>query len=147
MGAPINASIVYDSLTGNTESAARLIAEQLRWSGARVELNPVKDANPAAAASADLLCVGSWTQGLFVILQHPTRATMRYIERLPPLHGKHALVFCSYALRRGSTLSRLASALEKKGAWVRWQVAFKRAAPVEGFSAFASELKGDGKLA
>jgi len=135
-------AIVYDSRTGNTEAAARALAARYRERGDEVALLRVDEADPAAVAAADLVCVGSWTQGLFVVLQHATAATMRFIDRLPPLAGKEALVFCSYALSPGRTLARMAGRLEHKGARVAHRVAFRGRAPAAGWDAFAAAVGG-----
>jgi flavodoxin I len=133
--------IVYDSRTGNTESAASRIADTFRSRGDEVSLQKVSEASPGEAAKADVLCVGSWTQGLFVVGQHPTPATMRFIEQLPAIPGKRTGVFCSYGLMPGKTLAKMARVLELKGARVEWRVAFHGRDPGEGLDAFAKPVR------
>jgi len=92
-------NIVHDSRTGNTEAAAQQIAGAFRAAGLDdVRTTGLREADAAAVAAADWICIGSWTQGLFVVAQHPTAATLDFIAALPDLSGKSALVFCSYAL-------------------------------------------------
>ncbi len=136
----MNVVIVYDSRSGNTADAARQISDLFRQKGHEVESHPVAEAG-AVTASADLLCVGSWTQGLLVVGQHPTAAILRWIDGLPPLAGKPAVVFCSYAIAAGGTLAKMASALSAKGAAVRWQLPFRgrRARDLSGFSSWIQE--------
>ncbi len=134
-------AIVYDSRTGNTAAAADKLAERFRKRGDDVTLQKVDQADPVQSGWADLLCVGSWTQGLFVVGQRPTAATMAFIEKLPPMGAKRAVVFCSYAFRPGKTLDRMAHALEAKGAHVDARIAFRGREPAAGFDAFVGSLR------
>jgi len=86
-------AIVFDSSTGRTREAAEQMAQAVRTAGHDCTVQSVHDADPAAVSSADAICVGCWTHGLFVVLQHPTKATMAFIESLGPLGGKPAAVF------------------------------------------------------
>ena len=74
-------AIVYDSRTGTTKAMAEKMAEHVRSAGHECNVAPVQAADPAAVAAADAVCVGSWTEGLFFILQHATKATMEFIDR------------------------------------------------------------------
>ena len=134
-------AIVYDSRTGNTEAAAKQIAQTYRDGGHEVVLARVDKADPADAAAADVLCVGSWTQGLFIVLQHATPATIRFIDSLPSLAGREAVVFCSYALSSGKLLPNLARLLTSKGASVPWQLAFRGRTPPPRLAVLAGSLK------
>ncbi len=131
-------AIVYDSRTGTTQEAARAMGAAFRTRGDEVTVQSVSEADPAEVSKADLICVGSWTQGLFIILQHATRATMRFLESLGDLKGKEAVVFCTYKLATGSMLPRMAAVLERKGARVAGQYKFKGATPTGDFMTYAS---------
>jgi len=134
-------AIIYDSRTGNTEAAAGQLAQVYRDRGHEVIVTSADKADPAEAAAADILCVGSWTQGLFIVLQHATPATIRFIDALPSLEGKEAVVFCSYRLSSGKLLPTLASLLTKKGARVSWQLAFKGRTPPATLAQLAGSPK------
>ncbi|MBI2895058.1 MAG: hypothetical protein HYY06_15995 [Deltaproteobacteria bacterium] len=136
-------AIVHDSRTGTTAAAAKAMAGILERRGHSCTLGPLAGADPSKISEADLVCVGSWTQGLFVILQHPTRASMEFISRLGDLHGKKAVVFCTYKLATGSLLPRMAAAMAARGATVVGQFRFRGPSVHEGFVSFASSL-GDG---
>jgi hypothetical protein len=100
----------------------------------------VVTADPIDVSGADLICIGTWVKGLFIILQHPTAEAMEFIERLGDLTGKQAVVFCTYKLAIGSTLSKMAKALEGKGASVVGQYKYRGPEPNSEFASFASSL-------
>jgi hypothetical protein len=97
-------------------------------------------ADPADVSEADLICIGSWVKGLFIIRQHPTEGTMQFIERLGDLAGKNVVVFCTYKLAIGSTLRQMAEALEEEGAIVVEQFKYRGTEPNSKFASFASSL-------
>ena len=133
-------AIVFDSATGRTRAAAEEMAEAVRAAGHECTLGSVQDADPAEVSAADAVCVGSWTQGLYVVLQHATKATMDFIERLGPLDGKPAAVFCTYKLAAGRMLPKMAARLEGRGANVTG--IFKSRGPfaAEGFGDWVRSL-------
>ena len=114
----MNIAIVYDSSTGTTARAAEAMAKTLKEQGHQCHVKSVTQAEPAEVSQADLICIGSWVKGLFIVLQRPTEESMRFIDRLEDLTGKKAVVFCTYKLSVGSTLGQMAEGLEKKGAQV-----------------------------
>lgn len=111
-------AIVYDSSTGKTKAAAEQMGEAARAAGHECSVESIHDADPAQVTAADAVCVGSWTKGLYVILQSPTPATTSFVERLGPLDGKPAAVFATYAIAIGKTLKKMATPLEARGAKV-----------------------------
>ena len=136
----MNITIVYDSSTGTTASAAKAMANILEEHGHQCQIQSVFQADPDEVSQADLICIGSWVKGIFVILQHPTEETMRFIDRLGNLTGKKALVFCTYKLAVGPTLRHMAQGLEKKGAQVVAQFKYRGPMPSDEFASFAASL-------
>lgn len=133
-------SIVYDSSTGTTRQAAEAMGKILDEKGHEVQVQRVVEADPAEVAQADLICVGSWVQGWFIIKQHPTDTTLRFLDQLGDLTGKQTVVFCTYKLAAGSTLGQLARPLEGKGAQVVGQFKFRGPKPDGKFAGFATAL-------
>lgn len=109
-------AIVYDSSTGKTKAAAEQMGEVVSDAGHECSVDSIHTADPGAVSGADVICVGSWTKGLWVIRQAPTQATIDFIARLEPLEGKQVAVFTTYAIAVGKTLEKMASALEARGA-------------------------------
>lgn len=136
----MNIAIVYDSRTGTTKGAAEHMAEILRASGHDCTVQSVTEADPAEVTRADAVCIGSWTQGLFFVLQHPTRATLEFIDRLGPMRGKPAAVFCTYKTSPGGLLPTLASALTAKGAVVTGRFKSRGPRAGDGFLSWVQTL-------
>ena len=136
----MNIAIIYDSSTGTTAKAAERMGKTFEELGHTCRVDSVAQADPADMSEADLICVGSWVKGLFIIRQHPTEGTMRFIEQLGNLEGKQTVVFCTYKLAVGSTLRQMAQALEGKGAKVVGQFKYRGPEPREKFASFARSL-------
>jgi flavodoxin len=132
--------IVYDSLTGTTAAAAEAMGKILEEQGHHCQIQSTSQADPASASEADLICIGSWVKGLFIIRQHPTEGTMWFIDQLENLEGKNAVIFCTYKLATGSTLRQMARALEGKGAKVVGQFKYRGPEPNSEFVSFAKSL-------
>ena len=100
--------ILHESLTGNTERAARLIANAFYDHQIATRVFPVDGYDPEAVAEADLVVAGSWTDGFFVVGQKPAkrkkfqaaarpdRQALRRVLHVRPRLGPHA----RQALRR-----------------------------------------------
>ncbi len=136
----MNIAVVYDSSTGTTAKAAAAMGSILEEQGHQVQVQSVNDADPAEVSAADLICIGSWVQGLFIIMQHPTGMTNYFIEQLGDLTGKKAVVFCTYKLAAGRTLPQMAKALEAKGATVVGQFKYRGPEPNKQFTSFINSL-------
>ena len=109
----MNTAIVYDSKTGTTAAASEAMRKAFEGRGHQCRAQSIAKASPSDISQADLVCIGTWVKGLFVILQHPTAGTMQFIEQLDDLTGKKVIVFCTYKLAAGSTLRKMAEAVER----------------------------------
>ena len=136
----MNIAIVYDSSTGTTAKAAEAMGKMMEEHGHQCHIQSVTDADPTDVSEADLICIGSWVEGLFIIRQHPTAGSMDFVERLGNLTGKKAMVFCTYKLAAGSTLPQMAKALKGKGATVVGQFKYRGPEPNSQFASFATSL-------
>jgi flavodoxin len=133
-------AVVYDSSTGTTAQAAETMGKTLQRNGHQVEVLSVMSADPADVSEADLICLGAWVKGLFIIMQHPSPGAMQFIDRMEHLRDKKIVVFCTYKLATGSTLSKMTAALESKGAQVVGQFKYRGPEPTGAFASFASSL-------
>jgi flavodoxin len=136
----VNIAIVYDSLTGTTAKAAEAMGKMLEEQGHQCRVQTLSQADPDEVSEADLICVGSWVKGLFIIRQHPTEGTMNFIERLGNLAGKDTVVFCTYKVATGSSLRQMAKALAGKGAKVVGQFKYRGPKPNSKFASFSTNL-------
>ena len=118
------AIVIYESLTGNTRRASEGLARQLTARGIPTVACPITRIDFQALSAADLVVVGGWVDGLFVIGQRPGRAGR--IAKMPALAGKRAVVFLTYALDPGKALQKLSDAVAGRGAEVLGGVTIRR---------------------
>lgn len=132
--------IIYDSQTGRTAQAAAAMGKIFEEHGHVCRVQSVMQADPVDVAQADLICVGTWVKGLFIILQHPNEHSMAFIDKLEGLAGKQVVAFCTYLLAAGSTLPQMAKSLEGKGGTVVGQFKYRSSEPNSQFLSFVKSL-------
>jgi flavodoxin I len=121
----MRAALVIESLTGNTWRAGELIADGLAQHGWVITgLSKVRQPDLASIQQAELVIVGTWVHGLFVVGQTPWAAAS--ISNLPTLRDKRAAAFCTFALNPGKSLDRLTGAVGATGAEVIGGLALSR---------------------
>lgn len=133
--------VIYESLTGNTRTTGHLIAERLTAAGVETAICPVSLVDLQALSEADLVVVGSWTDGLVFFGQRPGRAG-RISAKLPRIDGKKAAVFCTYAVNSGQTLDKLARIVRLGGGDVLGGYAIRRDDLEGGSREFVDRLLG-----
>ena len=137
----MKAALLVESLTGNTWRAAELIAADLMQEGWSITgLDRLRVPDLAAIQDADIVLVGTWVHGLFVVGQTPW--ALATISNLPPMRGKQAAVFCTFALNPGKSLDKLTGAVEATGADVIGGLALSRSKLEQHAETFASRLVG-----
>ncbi len=97
--------VLYFSRTGNTKRLAEAISDSLE--------SPIFDmanSNPLDFNDFDVLILGTPVNG-----SRPAPEVMSFIKRMPEGKGKKAILFCTYALMKGSTLKTMEEELTKKG--------------------------------
>ena len=134
----MRAVVIYESLTGNTAKAAELIGRHLVEGGVSATVFPTTQVNFQAVADADLVIVGSWTDGLFFFAQKPAKAGR--LSLLPLLNGKKCAVFCTYAVDPGKTLDKFTRVLADQGAEVIGGMAIRRNDLAAGADEFVARV-------
>jgi hypothetical protein len=133
--------VIYESMTGNTRRAAGLIGGQLVAGGLDViNLSPANAVDLQALSAAELVVVGTWTDGIFVVGQRPGRAGR--LQQLPAMRGKRAVVYCTYAINPGKTIDKLMGIVGGRGADVIGGLALHRRHLEEGAADFSGRLLG-----
>jgi flavorubredoxin len=112
----MKAVVIYESLTGNTRKAAGFIGAQLERRGVDTTVASITAVPYQALAEADLVIVGSWTDGLVLFGQKPGRSGR--LKKLPYISGKRCAVFCTYAIDAGHVLDKMVALMEDRGAEV-----------------------------
>ena len=120
----MRAVVIYESLTGNTARAGRAIAARLTAEGVPTQAFPITKIDYQALSEADLVVVGSWTDGLILVGQRPGR--MGRITSMPAMAGKKAVVYLTYAIDSGKALQKLVDAVSARGAEVLGGVTIRR---------------------
>ena len=117
--------MLVESLTGNTWKAAEEIGTKLsqeRWS--ITGLSKVGAPDLSSIEEADIVLVGTWTHGFFVVGQQPW--ALAKIANLPTMRGKKAACFLTFALSAGKSIDKLATAVGQTGAEVVGGLEIKR---------------------
>jgi flavodoxin len=105
------AAVIHRSATGTTRRFAEEIGEHLVTRGFTTTVQSVGDADPAALAGADVVLLGCWTSGFFVVAQHPDEPWLAFVRELPELGTARVGLFTTYKLATGSMFSRMRAAL------------------------------------
>ncbi len=121
----MKAVVLFESMTGNTRRVAELIGGSAAAAGDDVSVRPVTDIDFHELATADVVYVGTWVDGLVLFGQRPGRAG-RLRSLLPVLDRKPVAVFCTYAINAGRALDKTAALLRSKGANVIGGRQFRR---------------------
>jgi flavorubredoxin len=122
--AAMRAVVIYESLTGHTARAARLIGEAVAAEGVEVAIYPITGIGLKNLAEADIVFVGTWVDGLVLFGHRPGRAGR--IRSMPVIDGKRVAAFMTYAIHAGRALDRFAEVLEERGATVVGRVLLRR---------------------
>jgi hypothetical protein len=132
----MSAVVIYESLTGNTARAARLIADEVAANGVDVAVYPITDIGLKDLAEADIVFVGTWVDGLILFGHRPGRAGR--IKSMPVIDGKRVAAFMTYAVHAGRALDRFARVLDERGAIVVDRVLLRRDHLDRGVADFVS---------
>ncbi len=121
----MKAALLVESLTGNTWKAAELIGDKLQQEHWTITgLSRVGHPDLSSVQRADIVLVGTWTHGLFVVGQMPAAAGT--IANLPTMRGKKAACFLTFALNAGTSIDKLTDAVRQTGADVAGGLEIKR---------------------
>ncbi len=102
----MNAAVVYFSRTGNTQKLAQAIATE-----AKAPIYELSAADPSKIANIDVLIFGTPVEG-----SSPTKEAMAYIDNLPAVTGKKAILFVTYKIFGNErTMKSVEKALAAKG--------------------------------
>ena len=121
----MKAALLVESLTGNTWKAAEEIGTKLsqeRWS--ITGLSKVGSPDLSSIEQADIVLIGTWTHGFFVVGQQPW--ALGKIANLPTMRGKKAACFLTFALNAGKSIDKLSRAVGQTGAEVVGGLEIKR---------------------
>jgi flavodoxin len=110
----MKALITFHSKTGITKKYAQEIAEYLQSKKVQVQVVPIQEYAKEIQHDADLILLGCWTSGLFICLQHPDKAWVKYASALPEMQQRKVILFTTYKLATGSMFRHMKKVLEGK---------------------------------
>lgn len=135
-----NAVVIYETLTGNTRKAGERIARELGAAGVSAVACPVLEIDYPALAAADIVVIGTWTDGMVLFGQRPGRVG-RLWTNIPALDRKKTAIYCTFAVAPGKTLAKLESLVtEHNGADVVGGLAIRRTRIEQGAETFVDRL-------
>jgi hypothetical protein len=134
-----NAIVIYESLTGNTRKAGDRIARELEGAGVAAAACPIMHIDYPALAAADVVVVGTWTDGLVLFGQRPGRGGRLWMK-LPAIDRKRTALYCTYAVAPGKTLQKLGVLVGGRGGDVIGGYAIRRTKIDEGAATFVDRL-------
>jgi hypothetical protein len=120
----VDAVIIYESMTGTTRRAAHLIGDGFFEHRIGSQVYPTTGVTPEALRDADLVVIGTWTDGALIVGQRPAKA--KRLRALPELAGRRCIVFCTYAIHPGKTLAKLTAIVEARGGKVLGGMTLRR---------------------
>jgi len=131
--------VMFMSRSGNTRRAAELIGQELSARGCEVVVRPVDGVDYAEVAEADLVCVGTWVDGVILFGHRP--GDTGKIRKVPMLWNKPVAAFMTYALHAGSVIDDFAVFLrEEMGAFVVAGQAMKRSSIEDYVVSFVDDI-------
>ena len=99
-------AVVYESRTGHTAELAELIGAAAQELGHEVGVFPTGKINLDYLGDVDMVFLGSWCHGIFVLGQHPGDGGK--LLAMPGVWGKPIAGFISYLLAPGKVLDKMA---------------------------------------
>jgi len=134
------ALVCYESRGGRTAAVARQVGELLHAGGLRVQVLPLARVGVDELATADIVVVGTWVEGLVVAKVGPASAAQRWLAEAPRLAGTPVGLFCTYAVDPRRTLELMAQGVGRRGGEVVATAAFGRKEPGQHVAEFAGRL-------
>jgi flavodoxin len=108
------AVIIYNSKTGTTKKYAEEIANYLKAKEVSITISSIQAYQEDLLNNADFVFLGSWTNGLMVILQHPDREWKDFSARLPSMPSTKLILFTTYKILTGSMFRKMYHQIEEK---------------------------------
>ena len=129
----MNVCVVYFYRTGNTKRLAQAIAD-----AAKARIYDLGSIVPSTIQTCDLLVLGTPVEGSF-----PAKETLAFIDSMPKVEGKKAILFCTFRIFGNKrTMNAMEKAFVTKGYEIVLKVSKKGLKPEKeaDFSDILSEV-------
>ena len=128
--------VLYESRTGNTKRAAEYVAGAAAAAGAQVKLASVGEPPMNDLTDADLVFIGTWTDGIIIGGHMP--GGRKNLYNLPDLWDIPVAGFLTHAIHPGKVTKAFAKLLAYKGADVKLVRTFKAKNIPDGIAEFVA---------
>ncbi len=129
-------AVLHESRTGNTARVAQMVGAAAEELGAEVGVWSTSKVNLDFLTDADLVFVGTWTDGVIIAGHRPGDG--RRLKSMPGLWGRPTAGFVTYAIHAGNVLDKLERVVtDRGGEWIGGRL-FKRGRLSEGVGAFVT---------
>lgn len=108
-------TILYQSKKGHTAGYARAMAMYLWSQGMSVSYSSISDFKAEQLRDCDLLMLGCWTSGWFVVNQYPNDLWVEFAKKLPSQLPPKLILFTTYRFHTGSMFRNMKKHLHLKG--------------------------------
>ncbi len=127
-------AVIYESRTGTTARTAKLIGAAGQELGHEVGVWPTDRVNLNFLTNADMVFLGTWTDGIIIAGHRPGDAG-RLLE-LPGIWGKPTAGFVTYAVHAGKVIDKVGDIVKLLGGtWLGGRT-FRRDKIEEGLAHF-----------
>lgn len=96
------ALILYHSKTGTTKKLSYSIRDFIKTMDIESRAIPIENYVAGDLNGIDIIILGCWTSGLFIVMQHPEKEWIDFANTLPDLSSKKIVLFTTYKLLTGS---------------------------------------------
>ena len=110
----MNITILFRSKKGTTNAFAREIGYYLQQKGNNVTIKSIDDYREELVQNADIIFLGCWTQGMFLMFQHPDREWKQFVKHLPPMKTQKIVLFTTYKIYTGKMFRSMQYHLKNK---------------------------------
>jgi flavodoxin len=132
----VKVAILYESRSGNTARVANMIGAAAEELGAEVGVWPSGKANLDFLTGADLVFIGTWTDGAIIAGHRP--GDSRRLKAIPGIWDQPTAGFVTYAIHAGNVLDKLERVVtDRGGEWIGGRL-FKRGRLSAGVGAFVT---------
>ncbi len=107
----MRALVVYHSRKGTT----RKFAEKLYNKNVEVITKDIEEATDEDIVNCDIVYMGSWTNGRFLLNQKPAHFWVNFAEQLPLADNKKTVLFTTYNIRTGTMFRNMKKYITSRG--------------------------------
>jgi len=130
----VKVAVVYESRTGTTERAAELIGAGAQELGHEVGVWPTGKVNLEFLTEADIVFLGTWTDGIVVAGHRPGDAGK--LLDMPGIWGKPTAGFVTYKFHAGKVIEKVGDVVTLLGGdWLGGRT-FRKDKLSEGIAGF-----------